>query len=192
MALDFFLRETIYQHREDDLLYAGGIAGLTTISRQPLEAALIEISSNAPVAGTVTIGGQLASVGQTENIVLVANSQKLTTAEFDQIDSVAIIGLTNATVLFIRAKTASLQPMTQRRLLGSFKGQVSFFRSDLRIMIPGAEDIGKAIAYHKVAGLCTGDFLMRQGEWFRVMGRPTPIIDFGGKVMYYKTFLERE
>ena len=192
MALDFFLRETIYQHREDDLLYAGGIAGLTNVTRQPLEAGLIEISTNTSVAGTVTVGGQLASVGQTENIALAANGQKLTTAKFDQVDSIAIAGLTNAPVLYIRAKTASLQPLVQRRLIDSFKGQVSFFKSDLRVMIPGAEDIGKAVAYHKVVGICTGDFLLRQGEWFRVMGGPTPIIDFGGKVLYYKTFLERE
>jgi len=191
MALDFFLREKIYQHREDDLLYAGAIT-LTNVSRQPLEAGLIEVSTNAPVGGTVTIGGSLASVGQTENLALSANGQKLTNGTFDQIDSVSIAGLTAADAFYIRAKTESLQPMTQRRLIGSFKGQISFFKSDLRIMIPGAEDIGRLVAYHKVAGICTGDFLLRQGEWFRVMGAPTPIINFDSTILYYKTFLERE
>jgi hypothetical protein len=191
MALDFFLRETIYQHREDDILYAGAIT-LTNVSRQPLEAGLVEISTNAPVGGTVTIGGSLASVGQTENLALAAGGQKLTDNTFDQIDSVAIAGLTGADVLYIRAKTESLQPMTQRRLLGSFKGQISFFKSDLRIMTPGAEDTGKLVAYHKIVGICSGDFLLRQGEWFRVMGAPTPIINFDSSIFYYKTFLERE
>jgi hypothetical protein len=192
MSLDFFLRETISQYREDDVLYSGLVSGLTGVSRQPASAALILVTTTSTAGGSVILQGSLAGASQNDTLSVDANGFKLSANEFDQISSVSTSGLDTSATITLQARTTGMQPLTQKYLITQFLGQISHPRSSLMTAIPGAQDLGSMVCYHKQTGIKSGDLLLRQGEWFVVRGAPLPITDFSGNVLFYKTFLERE